>query len=181
MQVLLKAMTPTKRAKFKQEISPQMKKMQTHLKMMMIAEQMQFKREITPNTTQRLIEALRMKKTKSPTNPLSRETSPHTDLTIAGPPPSRETGPHPNKSMKKLAQALKKRARYEAIQPTDIPHPNHSIERLAEALKRSTGTLRHEWPIEKLANVLKQYTKRENERPTRTYVERIRELIGPPE
>jgi len=91
-----------------------MMKMQAHLKTMTTAERMQFKREISSNATQKLIGALRTMKTESPTNLLSRETSPHANLTFTETLPSRETGPHPNKSMKKLAQALKKCAKHEA-------------------------------------------------------------------
>jgi len=107
-------MTPTEWVKFKQEISPQMRKMQAHLRTMTTAEQWEFKREIAPNATQRLVAALQMMKTKPPTYPLSRETSPHTNQTLTGMLPSRETSPHPNKSMKKLAQALKKCVKYKA-------------------------------------------------------------------
>jgi len=73
-------------------------------------------------------------------NPLSRETSPHTNQTITGTSLSRETGPHPNKSMKKLAQALKKRAKHEAERSTYTPHHNCSHEKLTEALKRPVKT-----------------------------------------
>jgi len=85
--------------------------MQTHLRTMTTSELKEFKRQIAPNATQTLVAA--SKNVKMTTNPLSRETSPHANQTLAGPPPSRETGPHPNKSLKKLAQALKKRAKYE--------------------------------------------------------------------
>jgi len=71
----------------------------------------EFKKQIAPNATQILTAALR--NAKMTTNPLSRETSPHTNQTFTAPLPSRETGPHPNKSRKKLAQALKKRVQYE--------------------------------------------------------------------
>jgi len=112
MQSLLRSMTPSERAQFKREISPQMMAMQAHLRMMTTSERMEFKRRITPNTTQILIMTLKEKATH--TDSLSRETSPHTNQTPTGTPPSRETGPHPNKSPKKLAQALKKRAKYES-------------------------------------------------------------------
>jgi len=154
MQALLRSMTSTERAKFKQEISPQMKKMQTHLRTMMTAEQRQFKEEISLNATQKLVKALRMTKTKSPTKPLSRETSPYTNQMFIGTLPSRETGPHPNKSTKKLAQALKKRVKHEAKQPTPTPHPDHLLEQLAEALKWTTKTSHPNQSMEKLANAL---------------------------
>ena len=111
MQSLLRSMTPNERARFKREISPQMTAMQTHLRTMTTNERMEFKRQITTNPTQIFTAALRNVKTTI--NPLSRETSPHTDQTLTGPPPSKKTGPHPSKSRKKLAQALKKRANYE--------------------------------------------------------------------
>jgi len=114
MQSLLQSMTPSERAQFKREISPQMTTMQAHLRTMTTFELKEFKRQITPDATQLLVTVLKNKKTL--TNPLSRETSPHTDRTFTANPPSRETGPHPNKSMKKLAQALKKCARHEAEQ-----------------------------------------------------------------
>jgi len=123
MQLLLKSMTPTERAQFKQEISPQMTAMQAHLRTMMTHELKEFKRQITPDATQMLVNTLKNEKTS--TNPLSRETSPHANQTFTEPPPSRETGPHPSKSRKKLAQALKKRANYEAEQRAQTPHPDH--------------------------------------------------------
>ena len=92
MQFLLKSMTPTERAQFKREISPQMTAMQAHLKTMTMSERTEFKRQITPNATQVLATALR--NTKTTIDPLSRETSPHADQTFTEFPPSRETGPH---------------------------------------------------------------------------------------
>src|SRR5712671_6373998 len=115
MQSLLQSMTPSERAEFKRRISPQMTMMQAHLKTMTANELREFKRRITPNATQTLVTALRNKKT--PTNLLSRETSPHANQTFAEPSPSRETGPHPSKSRKKLAQALKKRVKQKSEQP----------------------------------------------------------------
>jgi len=112
MQSLLRSMTPNERAEFKQEITPQMTVMQAHLRTMTTSELREFKRSITPNATQILVTALR--NTKAPTDPLSRETSPRTNQTHTESPPSRETDPHPSKSRKKLAQALKKHAEYEA-------------------------------------------------------------------
>src|SRR5882757_2243753 len=93
--------------------------MQTHLRTMTTSELKEFKRQIAPDATQILVTALKNK--KAPTNSLSRETSPHTNQTFTEPPPSRETGPHPNKSLKKLAQALKKQAKYEAERQTQNP------------------------------------------------------------
>src|SRR5712671_5809112 len=89
MQSLLRSMTPSKRAQFKQEISPQMMTMQAHLRTMTTSERMEFKRQATSNATQMLIAALRNAKTT--TDSLSRETSPHADQTFTGTPPSRET------------------------------------------------------------------------------------------
>src|SRR5712672_2720491 len=136
MQSLLQSMTPNERAQFKREISPQMMTMQAHLRMMTTSEHMEFKRQITTNPTQVLIAALRNAKTT--TNLLSRETSPHTDQTLTRSPPSRETGPHPNKSVKKLAQALKKRAKHEAERQVRASDSNHSIKTLANALRSFT-------------------------------------------
>src|SRR5712671_1395453 len=110
MQSLLRSMTPTERAQFKQRISPRMMTMQAHLRTMTPPELQEFKRRITPNATQ--IFAAALENTKTTTDLLSRETSPHANRTIAGNSPSRETGPHPAKSLKKLAQAIKKRAKY---------------------------------------------------------------------
>jgi len=179
MQSLLRSMTLNERAQFKWEISPQMITMQAHLRTMTTSELEEFKRRIAPNATQILMTALTNKKT--PTNPLSRETSPHADQTFTASPPSRETGPHPTKSIKKLAQALKKRAKYEAEQKTHTPSFNHSQKALAEALKHATKAPHPNASIKTLANTLKQKAERKAERPTRTYAERIRELIGPPE
>jgi len=75
MLSLLRSMTPNERAKFKREISPQMTTMQAHLRTMTIFELREFKRQIAPDATQLLVTALKNKKT--PTNLLSRETSPH--------------------------------------------------------------------------------------------------------
>jgi len=154
MQSLLRSMTPNERAEFKREISPQMTAMQAHLRTMTTSEHMEFKRQITPNATQTLVAALR--NAKMTTNPLSRETSPHTDQTLAGPPPSRETGPHPSKSRKKLAQALKKHTNYEIERRTQTPHPNHLRKVLAEALKRTVKAPHLDPSMKTLANALKQ-------------------------
>jgi len=124
LQLLLKTMTPNERAQFKRRISPQMTTMQAHPQTMTTLELTEFKRRITPNTTQIFVNAL--KNTKTTTDSLSRETSPRTDQTITGTSPSRETGPHPTKSLKKLAQALKKRAKYGAEQKTPTSPIEHS-------------------------------------------------------
>jgi len=179
MQSLLRSMTPNEQAQFKREISPQMTAMQTHLRTMTTPELREFKKQIAPNTTQRFATALRNAKTT--TNPLSRETSPRTDQTFTGTSPSRETGPHPAKSMKKLAQALKRRTKYETERRARTPHPNHSQKMLAEALKNSTKVPHPEPPTKMLADALVQYNEQKNKHPTRTYAERIRELIGSPE
>src|SRR5712672_4380232 len=63
IQLLLKSMTPTERAQFKQEISPQMTMMQAHLRTMSTPELKEFKRQITPNATQIFVAALTNKKT----------------------------------------------------------------------------------------------------------------------
>jgi len=86
--------------------------MQAHLRTMTMNELREFKQQINPNATQIFIAALR--NTKTTTDSLSRETSPHTNQTGTESSLSRETGPHPSKSRKKLAQALKKRAKYKA-------------------------------------------------------------------
>src|SRR5712672_3167969 len=151
--------------------------MQAHLRTMTIPELREFKRQITPNATQMLVTALKYKKT--PANPLSRETSPQANQMPTEVLPSRETGPHPNKSMKKLAQALKKRAKHEIKQQT--LRPKHSQETLAKALKRSVKTSRTNPTTKTPAGALKQDTEQKSERSTRTYAERIRELIGSPE
>jgi len=153
--------------------------MQAHLKTMTTSELREFKRQITPDTTQMLVTALKNKRT--PTNPLSRETSPHANRTFTEVPPSRETGPQNAKSAKKLAQALKKRAKYKAVQQTQTSHPHHSQEVLAEALKRTVKTLHPNPSIKTLVNALKQHTEQESERPTHTYTKQIRKLIGSPE
>src|SRR5882672_104475 len=49
MQSLLRSMTPTERAQFKREISPQMTAMQAHLRTMTANELREFERQITPN------------------------------------------------------------------------------------------------------------------------------------
>src|SRR5712675_3636496 len=124
VQLLLKTMTPNERVQFKREISPQMMTMQAHLRTMSTSELEEFKRRITSNATQMFAAALTNE--KAPTNPLSRETSPHTNQTSTANPPSRETGPHPTKSLKKLAQALKKRAKYDAEQKIPTSTVDHS-------------------------------------------------------
>jgi len=83
--------------------------------------------------------------------------------------------------MKKLAQALKKRAKYEAERRARTPHPNHSQKALAETLKRSAKIPHSKPPTKILTDALKQYNKQRDKRPVRTYAERIRELIGSPE
>src|SRR5712672_954202 len=128
--------------------------MQIHLRTMTISELREFKRQITPNATQMLITALKNKTTS--TNPLSRETSPHTDQTFTELPPNRETGPHPNKSMKKLTQALKKRAKHEANQQVRTPNPNQSLETLTKALKRTVEPPHHDLSIKTLADTLRR-------------------------
>jgi len=153
--------------------------MQAHLKMMTTSERKEFKRQITPNATQMLMKAL--KNQKAPTDPLSRETSPHANQTCTGMPPSRETGPHPTKSMKKLAQALKKRTKHEAEQRTRAPRPDCSLETLAQALKNTVKAPCPDRSMKTLADTLKRHTGSGGERPTRTYAEQIRELVRPPE
>src|SRR5712672_248264 len=144
--------------------------MQTHLGTMTAHELRELKRRITPNATQILITTLTNEKT--PTNPLSRETSPHANQMFTASPPSRETGPHPTKSRKKLAQALKKRARYEAEQKTYSSPFDHSQEILAETLKRTVKTPHPNMSMKALTNALKQNVERRTEQPTRTYVDR---------
>src|SRR5712672_2406596 len=133
MRLLLKAMTPTERAQFKREISPQMRTMQTHLRTMTTSELQEFKRQITPNTTRTPTTTSNYERTLA--NPLSRETSPRTNQMITEFPPSRETGPHSDKSIKKLAQALKKRTRRETEPRTHTPKLDSSFEMLAKTLK----------------------------------------------
>src|SRR5712672_2326874 len=179
MQSLLRSMTPSERAQFKREISPQMIAMQTHLRTMTTSELREFRRRITPNATQIPVTALRNAKTT--TNLLSRETSPHTDQTFTGTLPSRETGPHPTKLTKKLAQALKKRARYETERKIHTPPLSRSQKILAETLRRVVETPHPKTSIEMLANALKQRVERKTEQSTHTYAERIRKLLGSPE
>jgi len=177
MQSLLKSMTPTERAQFKREISPQMATIQAHLRTMTTNELIEFKRQINPSATQLLMTALKNKKTSI--NTLSRETSPRINRTFEGTPPSRETGPHPNKSMKKLAQALKKRAKHEAKQQVHTPSSNHSFETLAKALKPPANTSRPNPSVKKLANALKQCTKWESKHPTCLCMKRFKKLRKP--
>src|SRR5712671_3351122 len=179
MQSLLRSMTPNERAQFKRRTSPRMMTMQAHLRTMTTHELEEFRKRIAPNVTQIFVTAL--KNEKAPTNPLSRETSPHTNQTSTANPPSRETGPHPTKSRKKLAQALKKRAKYDAEQKIPTPSVNHSRRALAVAMKRTTKRPQPNSPTKMLASALKQHVEQKNEQPIRSYVERIRELIGPPE
>jgi len=146
---------------------------------MSTSELKEFKRWIAPNAAQIFTTAPKNKKT--PTNPLSRETSPHTNQTFAEPSPSRETGPHPTKSPKKLAQALKKRAKYDAKQKTHTASPDHSRKALVKAVKRTVKTSHPDKSMKTLATALRQNVEQKDERPIRSYAERIRELIGPPE
>src|SRR5712671_6526759 len=176
IQSLLQSMTPNERAQYKREISPQKTAMQAHLRTMTTKELREFKRQITPDATQIFVNALRNKKT--PTEPLSRETSPCANRLLAESQPSRETGPHPNKSLKKLAQALKKRAKHETEQRIRASPPNRSLETLAETLKSTVKTSHSNQSTKTLASALKQHSEQKGERPIRTYAERIRELIG---
>src|SRR5712672_2382596 len=153
--------------------------MQTHLGTMTAHELRELKRRITPNATQILITTLTNEKT--PTNPLSRETSPHANQMFTAPPPSRETGPHPAKSLKKLAQALKKRAKYDAEQKTLASPVDHSRKTLAAAMKRTAKTPQPNSSLKTLAQTLKQHVEQRDERPTHSYPERIRGHLGPPE
>src|SRR5712672_1330633 len=157
IQLLLKSMTPTKQAQFKQEISPQMTTMQAHLRTMTAHELKEFKRQITPNATQMLVTTPKNKKMSI--NPLSRETSPHTNQACTESLPRRETGPYPNKSIKKLAQALKKRAKNEAEQKTHASPFDQSQKVLAATLKRTVKTPHPNASMETLANALKQNVK----------------------
>src|SRR5712671_7675211 len=52
---------------------------------------------------------------------------------------------------------------------------------LADALKSSTKASRLSSSTEKLTNALKRHVEQRSKRPIRSYAERIRELIGPPE
>jgi len=153
--------------------------MQAYLRTMTAHELKEFKRQITPDATQIFVTALKNKKTLAKS--LSRETSPHANRMFAAELPSRETGPHPNKSVKKLAQALKKRAKYEAKQQTHTPGFNHSFEMLAQALRRTTKTPHPNLSMKTLPNALKQHAEEKDQGPIRTYAEQIRELIRSPE
>jgi len=153
MRLLLQSMTPAERAQFRREITPQMTMMQAHLRTMSTNELKEFKRQIVPNATRTLATALENMKTT--TDPLSRETSPHADQTITEFPPSRETGPHHAKSMKRLAQALKKRTKHEVEQRTNAPKLDRSFEMLAKTLKRSTQISYPDSSIRKLADILR--------------------------
>src|SRR5712672_834163 len=77
MQLLLQSMTPTERAQFKREISPQMTAMQAHLRSMTTSELKEFQRQITLDATRIFVTALRNPKITA--NVLSRETSPRTN------------------------------------------------------------------------------------------------------
>ena len=125
MQAFLRSMTMTERAKFKKYVlgdeeklqarKPQVKKpllkektkqsllteaklgrMQTFLNMMTPAEKEKF-RDSTLNNEEK-------PRTRKPTTPLSRKTSPHANQTFTGVPPSRETGPHISQVLRRLAK-----------------------------------------------------------------------------
>src|SRR5712672_4534869 len=96
----------------------------------------------------------------------SRETSPRTDQTVKGTTTSRETGPHPTKSLKKLAQALKKRAKYDAEQKTPTSSVDHPRKALAAAMKRTAKTPQSNPPTKTLAKTPGQHVEQRNERPT---------------
>src|SRR5712672_1659277 len=137
--------------------------MQAHLQTMTTLELREFKRRITPNTTQIFVTAL--KNAKTTTDSLSRETSPHTDQTVIGTPPSRETGPHPTKSLKKLAQALKKRAKCDTEQKTHTSPSDHSRKALAKALECTVKTPHPNKSMRTLATTLKQNAERKTKKP----------------
>jgi len=65
--------------------------------------------------------------------------------------------------MKKLAQALKKRAKYEVEQRARTPRPNHSQKVLAEALKHIVKTPHPNQSIKTLAETLKQCAEQKGE------------------
>src|SRR5712671_1301880 len=58
IQSLLRSMTPSERAQFKREISPQTTVMQAHHQTMTTPELKEFKRQVAPNATQTLVAAL---------------------------------------------------------------------------------------------------------------------------
>jgi len=83
--------------------------------------------------------------------------------------------------MKKLAQALKKCVKYEAEQRNHASPLDHSRKVLAQTLKRTVKAPHPNMSMKMLVNALKQNVERRTEQSTRTYAERIRKLIGPPE
>jgi len=184
MRLLLKSMTPTERAQFKREISPQMKKMQTHLRTMTTLELEEFKRQVISDATRTPVTTSNDR--KASTNSLSRETSPRTDQTLTEAPPSRETGPHPSKSTKKLAQALRKRIRHEVERRIGAPELDHSFETLAKTLKSFAQVPRPISSMRKLTDALKRHFNQKErceeckgEHPTHTCLKRFKRLRRP--
>src|SRR5712672_4042948 len=144
MKNLIRSMMPNERSQFRKFVT-QTEKLRTLIRTMTTTERLEFKTYVLGKNEQQ----------KTLTTTLSRETSPRTDQTIAEFSPSRETGPHPNKPMKKLAQALKKRVKHEAESRTHTPEPDYSFETLAKILKSSILTSQPDASTRRLANALK--------------------------
>jgi len=169
MKNLIRSMTLNERSEFKRFVT-RAEKLRILIKTMTTTERSKFKAYVLRKEKQQKIS----------TDALSRETSPHTNLAIAAVPPSRETGPRPNKSVKKLAQALKKRIRHE----TNTPKPSYPFEMFTETSKSSSQTSRSNPLMEKLANALKRSARQRRvrcdecgkEHPTRTCIRRSKRL-----
>ena len=169
MKNLIRSMTLNERSQFKRFVT-RAEKLRMLVKTMTTTERSEFKAYVLGRNEQQEIS----------TTTLSRETSPRTDQAITAVPPSRETGPHPNKSVKKLAQALKKRIRHE----TNTPKPSYPFEMFTETSKSSSQTSRSNPLMEKLANALKRSVRQRRvrcdecgkEHPTRTCIRRSKRL-----
>jgi len=90
-------MTLTERSQFKRFVT-RAEKLRMLVRAMTTTERSEFKAHVSGKDEQQEI----------PTNVLSRETSPHTNPTIAAVSPSRETGPRTVQSMKRLVEVLKR-------------------------------------------------------------------------
>src|SRR5712671_5962489 len=107
MKNLIRSMTLNERSQFKGFVT-RAEKLRMLIKAMTTTERSEFKAYVLGKDEQQ----------EMSTNMLSRETSPHTNPTIAAVSPSRETGPHIVHSMKRLAKVLK---RFRKPKPTPYP------------------------------------------------------------
>src|SRR5712675_896239 len=89
-----------------------MERMQALLRSMTMTERAEFKEHVLDDKGKSRV--------KTTTTLLNRETSPHTDQTFTGVPPSRETGPHIRQMLRRFAKTLERCKRCDGTHPTRI-------------------------------------------------------------